>query len=92
MKTGSPKQVKPSGLIPKHKQPFFLTLFPNLTFFQTMKTQNVIQILELNQPTSTLPAQPRTRYAKPTPPSNPSMGPPYPLPSPLWSGPSTNPL
>jgi hypothetical protein len=72
----TPKQVKPSGLIPKHKQPFFLTLFPNLTFFQTMKTQNVIQILELNQPTSTLPAQPRTRYAKPTPPSNPSMGPP----------------
>jgi hypothetical protein len=44
----TPKQVKPSGLIPKHKQPFFLTLFPNLTFFQTMKAQHFIQILEPN--------------------------------------------
>ena len=45
----TPKQLKPSGLIPKHKQPFFLTLFPNLTFFQAMKTQRFIRILELNQ-------------------------------------------
>jgi hypothetical protein len=37
-----PKQVQPSGLILKHKQPFFPTLFPNLTFFQTMKTQHFI--------------------------------------------------
>ena len=45
----SPKQVKPSGLIPKHEQPFFLTLFPNLIFFQTMKMQHFIEILELDQ-------------------------------------------
>jgi hypothetical protein len=40
------KQVKLSGLIAKHKQPFSLTIFPNLTF-QTMKTQHFNQILEL---------------------------------------------
>ena len=43
-------------------------------------------------PTGTLPAQSRTRYAKSTPPPNPSMDPPYPLPSPLWPRPNANPL
>jgi hypothetical protein len=33
----TPKQLKPSGLIPKHKQPFFLTPFLNLTFYPTIK-------------------------------------------------------
>ena len=45
----TPKQVKPSGLIPKHKQPFSLSLFSDLAFFQTMKTHHFIRILELKQ-------------------------------------------